>query len=62
LTRSVHRHTLADEPRQFGERIVSGLTARPFRTVPRLEIAVRTVIAFNHKVRPAQVFTAEKET
>jgi hypothetical protein len=45
----VHRHGLADEPRQFGKLVVR-LTAG--RAASRSRIAVRTMIAFSHKLRP----------
>jgi hypothetical protein len=40
---------LADEPRQFGKLVVR-LTAG--RAASRSRIAVRTMIAFSHKLRP----------
>ncbi len=50
--RLVHRHALANKPRQFGKRVV-GMSARwRFRLKSGSQVAVRTMIAFSHKVRP----------
>ena len=57
---SVHRHALTNEPCQFGKRIVS-LRAGLFRTAPDRGIAIRTVLAFSHEIRPVQAFTIERQ-
>jgi hypothetical protein len=55
--RSVHRHALTDEPRQFGKWVVS-LSARLLGAAPT-RIPIRTLIVFSHETRPVQPFTGD---
>ena len=49
---TAHRHSLADKPRQFGQRIVSLAAARAFGVLPGRQISMPMVIAISHELRP----------
>ena len=49
---TAHRHSLADKPRQFGQRIVSLAAAQAFGVLPGRQISMPTVIAISHELRP----------
>jgi hypothetical protein len=58
---ALHRHALADKPREFGKRVVGVSARRRFRLKSGSEVAVRTMIAFSHKVRPVSgVYAVQK--
>src|SRR5262249_3031044 len=50
---TAHRHSLADKPRQFGQRIVSLAAAQAFGVLPGRQISMPTRIAISHDLPPA---------